>query len=259
MSAVRLREAAAAVRAARAVFLDWDGTLMHGARPVPGASELMQAVADRAWILSNNSTDLPEDFRLLARELGVELPPDRFILAGCVTLAEARARWGDRPVHLIASSRMRAHAQALGLRLGTRGVAALVVMRDTAFSYAKLSRAANAGGALEGILVSNPDRVHPGSPTTVTPETGALLAAVRACLPSPPATVVVGKPEPSLFRAALAAAQVRPDQAVMIGDNPETDIAGARACGIPAVLLDRTLDVAGLAAALTTSRQAAVG
>jgi len=47
------------------------------------------------------------------------------------------------------------------------------------------------------------------------------------------------KPDPSIFSAALAALAVEPEQAAMVGDSPEDDIAGARALGLRAFLLDR--------------------
>lgn len=47
------------------------------------------------------------------------------------------------------------------------------------------------------------------------------------------------KPSPSIFRAALDLLGTPAAGAVMVGDSPEDDIAGARACGLGAVLLDR--------------------
>lgn len=48
-----------------------------------------------------------------------------------------------------------------------------------------------------------------------------------------------GKPDPGIFTAALERLDARPEQAVMVGDNPQRDIAGARGCGIRAVLIER--------------------
>ncbi len=47
------------------------------------------------------------------------------------------------------------------------------------------------------------------------------------------------KPHRSIFESALAALGVRPTEAAMVGDSPSDDIAGARALGIRAILLDR--------------------
>ena len=47
------------------------------------------------------------------------------------------------------------------------------------------------------------------------------------------------KPSPTIFRAVLELLEVPPEAAVMVGDSPEDDVAGAEAIGIRAFLLDR--------------------
>jgi putative hydrolase of the HAD superfamily len=48
------------------------------------------------------------------------------------------------------------------------------------------------------------------------------------------------KPDPAIFRAALAEHKVQAEQAVHIGDSLGADVEGATAAGLRAVLLDRT-------------------
>lgn len=47
------------------------------------------------------------------------------------------------------------------------------------------------------------------------------------------------KPDPRPFLAALTADGLLPQQALMVGNNPRTDVAGAHAAGMPAMLLVR--------------------
>jgi HAD superfamily hydrolase (TIGR01549 family) len=47
------------------------------------------------------------------------------------------------------------------------------------------------------------------------------------------------KPHRSIFEAALAALDVVPSEAAMVGDSPADDIEGARALGMRAILVDR--------------------
>ncbi len=49
--------------------------------------------------------------------------------------------------------------------------------------------------------------------------------------------VLIGKPSPSYFTAALEALDADPDRAWMVGDDLESDIAGAHAMGINTVLV----------------------
>jgi HAD superfamily hydrolase (TIGR01549 family) len=48
----------------------------------------------------------------------------------------------------------------------------------------------------------------------------------------------VRKPDPEIFRRALARLRIAPDAALYAGDIPEVDVVGARAAGVDAVLID---------------------
>lgn len=47
------------------------------------------------------------------------------------------------------------------------------------------------------------------------------------------------KPDPAIFRPALEIAGCEPAEALHVGDTPEEDVEGARAAGIPVLLIDR--------------------
>jgi putative hydrolase of the HAD superfamily len=49
----------------------------------------------------------------------------------------------------------------------------------------------------------------------------------------------VEKPDPRIFRRALERLGAEPSEALHVGDSPEHDLAGARAVGIAALLVDR--------------------
>ena len=50
----------------------------------------------------------------------------------------------------------------------------------------------------------------------------------------------IGKPDPAIFRHVLHVLHADPEEAVMVGDKLERDIAGARAAGIPSVWINPT-------------------
>jgi putative hydrolase of the HAD superfamily len=52
-------------------------------------------------------------------------------------------------------------------------------------------------------------------------------------------TLGVAKPDPEIFKAALAEAGAAPEATVHVGDQPVNDVAAARAAGLTPVLLDR--------------------
>ena len=223
------------VSRARHLLLDWDGCLVERGALKHGAQRLLRLAAGRVSVVSNNSTDTPASLSQLLARHGVHVPPAQFFLAGDVTLQLVAARAGQSPVCLLANKTMENHARSLGIRLGRRSAREVVLLRDTSFSFEKLDRAANLLRAGARLSVANPDLTHPCG-DRVTPETGALLAALMSCVDVTKVDVsIVGKPSPTLFERALAAAQCGANQVVMIGDGPSTDIAGADRLGIPAV------------------------
>lgn len=223
------------------ILVDWDGCVAIGDRLLPPALAFLQRHGDRVAIVSNNSTHLPEDFSNLLKARGVVIPPERILLAGAEAVAMAAQR--ALPTLLLGSVRLSRLALRLRLPL-TRDEAKLVVLlRDTRFTYRKLERAANALHQGANLIVANPDATHPGPGGSLTPETGALLAALSACLDLGQRKVeIIGKPAPSLFLKACAALRVAPADALMVGDNPATDIAGARALGMATLLAGPAFD-----------------
>jgi len=246
-------EAAGRITAARAILFDWDGCLANGEVLLPGAREVLQSVSNRSYILSNNSTSHPGDLASILERAGIELSAYNILLAGHQTLIEQAIRLPGRPIHLIAAPQMIAFATTLGISLDQEGAETMVILRDTGFTFEALTRAVNAARSCRKIILSNQDLTHPGPGNMLQPETGALFAAIQACLGDhAPAVEVVGKPSPGLFRIALQRAGIDAADAVMIGDNPATDGAGAAACGIPFIQVHPTgpLTMARLAEAL---------
>ena len=63
------------------------------------------------------------------------------------------------------------------------------------------------------------------------------------------------KPAPESFAAVLTALGVTPDRVLMVGDSPDTDIAGAHAAGVQALLLNRHHPTLPHSDTLTTLRE----
>jgi putative hydrolase of the HAD superfamily len=70
-------------------------------------------------------------------------------------------------------------------------------------------------------------------------EEALVAAGLRDCFEVVLDSALAGveKPDPAIFRAALAALGVRPEEALYVGDLYEVDVVGARAAGMEAVLL----------------------
>jgi HAD superfamily hydrolase (TIGR01450 family) len=217
---------------ARGVLVDLDGTLLTGETLVGGARELLAMVEGRFVIVSNNAEHTPAELAAMLGSLGLDVPADRIVLAGTLALELIARDLPQARVMLLGSPSLHDFAQALGLRVDDDHPEVVVVGRDRRFSYERLRLAANAVRAGAMLVAANPDLTHPGLAGGIVPETGAILAAILACT-GPTAHRVVGKPEHTLFLAGLALLGCAPHEAVMIGDNIETDGRGAERLGMP--------------------------
>lgn len=101
-------------------------------------------------------------------------------------------------------------------RIGSGVRASLVRLRDAGFELAVVS---NSEGTIEQMLI----------------EVG-LREFLDAVVDS--AVVGITKPDPRIFQIALDRLGVSPADAIMVGDSPSADIAGAHAAGLRAALLD---------------------
>jgi HAD superfamily hydrolase (TIGR01450 family) len=231
----------------RALLVDWDGAVMVSKQFHDGALPFLQRHADRIAIVSNNSTCLPEEFSAMLARRGVCIPPRRIVLAGVEAIGIAASR-NPRRAMVLGSRKMMEHALKRGLAVARTEPDAIVLLRDTQFSYRRLERAANGLRSGASLIVANQDATHPSRDDNVAPETGALLAALLACAQGVAVKKeIIGKPGPHLYWRALEALDARIEDAVMIGDNPDTDIAGARALGMEAILVDAQGGIGALA------------
>lgn len=248
-AAISAERARALIAHADGILLDWDGCVAVANRPHRDALAFIERHLAKVAIVSNNSTLLPEDISALLSDAGVPFPSARVFLAGVEALAVATANPGARTM-VLASPRMKALAHKVGASLVRCDADIVVLLRDTRFSYAKLERTVHSLMRGARLIVANPDLTHPGPGGAIVPETGALLAAIGACVDLARIDIqFIGKPSPFLFERACTALKIQPQTAVMIGDNLETDIEGARRLDMPGILLspDTGLSFADLA------------
>ena len=225
---------------AELVLLDLDGCLAFGEVPHPAAAQLIERLEGRYVIVSNNSTDTPQTMAASLHQAGLTLDPQRIILAGALMIDELAADEAVGPVCLFAGPRLVEYARERGLSLASSGQdvseAHVAIARDTSLTYNDLNLVLERLFKGAPLIVSNPDLTHPGRNQIPVIETGAILAIFKACLPSLQARIV-GKPEPLIFETALRRFGVAPGRALMIGDNPHTDGAGADRVGMPSILV----------------------
>nr|WP_321361761.1 HAD-IA family hydrolase [uncultured Hyphomonas sp.] len=230
-------EIASVMQTARGFLVDWDGCCAIDNQLTESATAFLRAYHARTVIVSNNSSNTVDDFLEILSRDGIVMRREQIVLAGVEAIDRA-AMAGEVDVMVLAHPRMRAVARNIGIRLNRDEAEIVVLLRDTRFSYSRLERAANALRKGARLIVANPDLTHPGAAGRIKPETGALLSALGSCVNLDAVDMeVVGKPKPGLYLKACRALDLAPEDVVMLGDNPATDLAGAQALGMHALLV----------------------
>lgn len=226
----------ARVARARHLLVDLDGTLVRQQELITGAVELLAHFEGRYAIVSNNSTHTAPGLAKRLGQLGLNVPPERIVLAGELAVRQLASEFPDARVLLAASPALKQFAHDSGCKQVEANADIVLLALDMDFSHARLALIANELRRGARLLVSNTDATHPGPAGQVVPETGALLAAVITASGVKPWRVI-GKPEPLLFQEGLRLLGARAEDTVVIGDNPLTDTEGAARLAIPCVLV----------------------
>lgn len=226
--------------ALRGFVFDLDGCVWSGSTLNPGAGETIAAL-DRAGrglaFVSNNSRATGDNLRERLHRLGVGAA--RHVLTPLEILGEiVRQRFGPSRVLVIGAPEVAAVVVRAGHELvdvkDYRAATVVVVGNDFDLSYARLTAAARAAAGGAPLVTLNVDPRLPIEGGDFLPGCGSIVEAVAVAAGVRP--IVVGKPEPPLFRMALERMGLAAATVAMVGDSVPSDIRGARAVGMATVL-----------------------
>jgi HAD superfamily hydrolase (TIGR01458 family) len=237
----------------QALLFDMDGVLYNSEEPIPGASESLAWARSREipHLFVTNTTSRGRD-ALAAKLARFGIPADA---AQIMTPCEAAADWlrSQRAARVALFLRPAARPAFAGLDLlpeDAESGADYVVIGDlaNAWDFATLNRAFR-------LLHSNPEarmialgmtrfwKAADGISLDVAPFAAALEHATGR------KALVLGKPAREFFEAAADRLRIPHREILMVGDDIETDIAGAQLAGMRAALVRtgkfRELDLAG--------------
>jgi putative hydrolase of the HAD superfamily len=193
------------------------------------------ARSTRAVLLDALGTlvELEPPWTHLAANLGID-PDEDLVAAFRAEMAYYRDHSDEGRDSVSLAELRRRCAEVLSRELG-RGVAVeemMAAIRFRAFADAAPALARLRDRGLRLVCVSNWDYALPEVLGRVG--LGGLLDGVVTS-----AAVGARKPDPEIFRVALEVAGCGAGEALHVGDSSEEDIAGARAAGIRALLIDR--------------------
>jgi HAD superfamily hydrolase (TIGR01450 family) len=247
----------------RGVLLDVYGVLFDARGPLPGAAALLAELEHRGTpfrIVTNDASRSQATYAARFARHEITVAPERFVTSGSLLPDYFRE-------HRLAGARTLVLGTADSIDFVREGggvpvsfsrdsacftnelIEAVAVCDDDGFDFlqglelalSSIVRAIEAGFP-PALILPNPDLVYPKGGGELGFTAGAIALLLEAALarrfPGHALRFVhLGKPEPHLFIAAARQLGIAPHELVMIGDQLETDNAGARAAGCACALL----------------------
>ncbi|MDO9161372.1 MAG: HAD-IIA family hydrolase [Methylococcaceae bacterium] len=226
----------------RALIIDMDGVLWHGAEPMPGLCEFFQTLRELRipFILAtNNARSTAAEYIIKLAKMGVTVVIDEVLTSSMATAQYLSEHFEPQAtkVYVVgeagATEPLLAHGFTLTC-LYEPGADLVVCGMDQTITWDKLATATlniRAGAMFVG---TNGDVTLP-TERGQTHGNGAILAALQAATDVKP--LVIGKPEPIMYQQALSILGADPATTVAIGDRLDTDILGAVRTGIRSLMV----------------------
>ena len=223
-----------------AVLLDLDGTLLEANDVLPGAVDVVARLRreGRNFAVLSNSTDSPVQVTRRLGRMGIQMEPQRIFTAAAAVAEYVLQTFKPRP-RVFNLSTEGIHELLEGKVDWVRSAeepcdAVISGAPSNVFATEERQRTGlyllRRGVKLVGVCA---DRVFP-SPRGLEFGSGALTNFLSYA--SGVAPTFCGKPERIFFEELCQHLSVEPRRCILVGDNLESDIAGAKAVGMTTVL-----------------------
>ena len=215
---------------AAGILFDLDGTVYQEGRAIPGAAAALEALRRRGlpFRFTTNTTRRPRAaLAARLREMGIPAQPEEILSAPA-----AAARWlRDREVRRVQLLLAEATFEEFsGLEIVDRAPEVVVVGDlGEGWTFSLLNQAfRNLMDGAELLAIQRNRYWHTDGGLSL--DAGPFVAALE--YGSGQTATLVGKPSPAFFAAAARELGLPPERIAVVGDDLESDVAGARAAGM---------------------------
>ena len=224
-----------------ALVADMDGVVYRGDEPVPGAAGAVARWRERGKRIvfcTNNSHYTVGEYVAKLGRLGIPAVAEDVVTSGVVLAEVLRDRRAEgKKAFAVGAQGLRAGLESAGVTIddgdSVTGIDYVVVGWDDGFDYSKMRRACLAVRAGAELLATNSDATFP-APGGLWPGAGAILASIEVSTGRK--AEVVGKPHPPMMDA-VARRLEGCARIGIVGDRPDTDLAGGVARGWTTILV----------------------
>lgn len=222
---------------------DLDGTIYLGSGLLPGAARVVQALRDmerKVVFVSNNPTRDPEEYARKLSDLGLPTQPSDVINTVLTTTNWLADHAPDAAVFPVSEEPLKRALRRRGIRISEdpAEIDIVIASYDRQFEYRKLQIAFDAirGPRRARLIATNPDRFCPMPGGGGEPDAAAITAAIEACTGAS-CEMHFGKPGPVMLHAVAELLGLTPEDCVLTGDRPTTDIRAAREASMASALV----------------------
>ena len=223
------------------MLLDLDGVVYVGEQPVAGAAETIEWLTREGvpYCFLTNTTSRPR--RAIVDKLaglGISAGTDQVLTPAVAAVAWLRRHDIDHPAVFVPDATAAEFAELDPVPDDVEEGAGAVVIGDLGegWDFATLNRAlrllmSDAAVPLVALGMTRYWRAEDG----LRLDAGAFVRALEYAAGR--TAVVVGKPDPTFYGAAVDALGLEADEVVMVGDDIHTDVEGAQRAGLAGVLV----------------------
>ncbi|MEV5437061.1 HAD-IIA family hydrolase [Streptomyces sp. NPDC052682] len=225
----------------RGVLIDIDGVLTVSWQPLPGAVEALREIRSAGLgvaLVTNTTSRTRASIAAALAEAGFLVSAEEILTAPAATAAYLAQRYPDARCALLNSGDIAEDLTGVTVLdpadSGTVPDVVLVGGAGPEFDYAALDRAF--GHLQRGArLVAMHRNLYWRTDEGLRLDSGAFLVGLEQAARTE--AEITGKPSPAFFRAALDRLGVAAEQALMIGDDIESDVLAAQRAGLTGVLV----------------------
>jgi 4-nitrophenyl phosphatase len=214
------------------LILDMDGVLWRNQQPIGDLARIFNTLVEKQvkyCFATNNSSKTIDSYKNILRSFGIPVEGDQIFTSAKATaelLAQKFPAGGN--VFVVGMPGLVETLAQYGFTDAADHPLAVVAGIDYHLTYDKLKTATLLIRSGVPFFGTNPDKTFP-TPAGQIPGAGSILASIEIATGQLPE--VIGKPKPTMFYQALDYLGERPEDAVVVGDRLETDIAGGQAAG----------------------------
>lgn len=218
--------------------LDLDGTLYLGGEIFPFTLAFLAKLRElgkRYVFITNNSAYNQQDYLDKLVRLKIATTLEDIYTSGRATITYLLQHGGPQPIFLLGTESLHKQFRQAGFETVAHNPEYVVLGFDLTFTWQKFDAACRFIRRGATFIATHPDKNCPAPNHDLLPDCGALTAAFEAATGVTP--LVIGKPEPFIYRGIMQRFSIQPHQLAMVGDRLETDIAAGPKNGLFTILV----------------------